>query len=77
MIFAYIDPFAASLLFQFIAMGLLSAAVFFQRIKLYVMGLFSHKKTAEKVNDTNEAEERDPSTLTLSMTDEVEKRKAA
>jgi hypothetical protein len=54
LLFAYIDPFTASLALQFLAMGFLSVAVFFQQVKAFVFGLFTSKKTTN--TDSSDAE---------------------
>ena len=49
----YIDPSTGSLVFQAILSSFLTVLLFFKKIKLYLLAIFTHKK-ADKENKKND-----------------------
>jgi len=70
--FAYIDPFVGYLALQLLAMAFLSVAIFFQKTKAFILGLFGGKKTMKA-----EAEPQEVQTVKMEGTPQESGKKAA
>ena len=53
-LFAYIDPFTGSLVLQLLLMAFASVAIFFKKVKAFILGLFGVKTTAASIEDTED-----------------------
>ena len=70
---AYIDMSTGGLLLQVLAMGFMSVLIFFQTVKVFVLGLFGYKPAAKA---DLELELPDNPTIKLEPANEDEKKAA-
>ena len=69
-LFAYIDPFTGALLYQLIVAGVVAAALFFKRVKAFVLGTFGF---GVAIDMESKPESADIPTIKLEQTEQTEK----
>ncbi|MCL2004854.1 MAG: hypothetical protein FWG73_01705 [Planctomycetaceae bacterium] len=72
-LFAYIDPVTGSLILQLIAAGVMTALVFFKRVKAFVLGTFGFGVV---IDNESKIESADTSTIKLEQPDWEDKKVA-